>query len=639
MKTKILLLGFLMLATIIYSQNLIISEVVDGTGSGGYPKFVEITNTGSTTASLDSLKIKLYTNGNTSPTSTYQFPVSSLASGESHVLTNIDNAQAGQLWSDFNLSDPVNATYSVNAINSNGDDVYELTDKNDVVIDVYGEVGTDGTGTYWEFQDSYAYRDMGIVNGNQTFTQSEWIFGGANALDGQAADLSGFLSPGTHIFNSPNAPIISNISLMPLNPTSASTVGVSADVVPQGSATIANVTLLWDTSSSSLTNQINMSLTGGNTYTTDTDIPAHVNGTFIYYQIKAIDDTPDSSFSAQDFYYIGNLSPQISNVIHTPAAPTNGDNVSVSADIIDDGTLVSTYLLWCDDGTSFSNNINMSLDINNTYITDNMIPAQAVDTTISYKIIAVDNEDDTTESAIYTYTVIPQPGSYTLLNGDFEYWTGNTPDDWPTIDNGINIYKESSIVNSGSFSAKVTVTTGSQSNTDIRQPVSVFSGNEYEFSVYVYHTDTTVKARIFAGGYSTYSDNTIINSWQQVTTTLIPTMDEDIEVGLRFYDQNGFADSSITYIDGYEMVNITGINKYNNTEISVYPNPASKFINFSNLSSVKSVKIYDLNGSMLKKFTAPDINRIDISELSKGIYILKIETKTNKTKRQKIIKS
>ena len=68
-----------------------------------------------------------------------------------------------------------------------------------------------------------------------------------------------------------------------------------------------------------------------------------------------------------------------------------------------------------------------------------------------------------------------------VSNGDFENWTGNSADGWTTVDSGISLSPSSSEVHTGSHSAKVTVNTATQSNTDFRQNVSITSGSSYTF--------------------------------------------------------------------------------------------------------------------------------------------------------------
>jgi len=62
------------------------------------------------------------------------------------------------------------------------------------------------------------------------------------------------------------------------------------------------------------------------------------------------------------------------------------------------------------------------------------------------------------------------------------------------------------------------------------------------------------------------------------------------------------------------------------SEISVYPNPTTGYINIlgSYGKSITSIQIYDIMGKELKfKMISKDI--IDITILSRGIYFLKIE--------------
>ncbi|RLD59050.1 MAG: hypothetical protein DRJ01_11805, partial [Bacteroidetes bacterium] len=101
----------------------------------------------------------------------------------------------------------------------------------------------------------------------------------------------------------------------------------------------------------------------------------------------------------------GTTAPSISNIAHSPSNPTSADVVSVSADITDDGTISSVTLKWCTDGSSFNNNITMSVSSGDTYTTNSDIPAQINGTTVSYKIEATDNDSETSTSSIHEYTI------------------------------------------------------------------------------------------------------------------------------------------------------------------------------------------------------------------------------------------
>ena len=66
-------------------------------------------------------------------------------------------------------------------ISQNGDDAVELFYYGNV-IETFGDINVDGTGTPWEYMDSWAYKDS---SGTVTFdSTSYWTFGGINCTDG-----------------------------------------------------------------------------------------------------------------------------------------------------------------------------------------------------------------------------------------------------------------------------------------------------------------------------------------------------------------------------------------------------------------------------------------------------------------------
>ncbi|MBG9992523.1 MULTISPECIES: endonuclease [unclassified Pseudoalteromonas] len=138
-----------------------------------------------------------------------------------------------------------------------------------------------------------------------------------------------------------------------------------------------------------------------------------------------------------------------------------------------------------------------------------------------------------------------------VANGGFEQWSGNTPSSWSTIDSGISLTRSTSTVKSGSSSAAVNVTTGSQSNTDLLQQVAVEAGKTYNFSADVYHTEGKIKARLYVDGYQGYSNQAQTNQWQTVSHSYTASSDKTISVGLRFYDVSGFDGSETVYVDNF----------------------------------------------------------------------------------------
>ncbi|MEF1228127.1 carbohydrate binding domain-containing protein, partial [Vibrio fortis] len=139
-----------------------------------------------------------------------------------------------------------------------------------------------------------------------------------------------------------------------------------------------------------------------------------------------------------------------------------------------------------------------------------------------------------------------------MQNGSFENWDGNVPSGWSVIDSGVSVSPSTDPVSNGTFSAQVTVNTGTQSNTDFLQTISVEQGKTYDFSVDVYHTEGNVKARLFVDGYLGYSNNGLTNQWQALTHSYSATSTKDIVVGVRFYDDAGFDGSEVVYLDNFQ---------------------------------------------------------------------------------------
>lgn len=160
---------------------LIIAGIVDGPLSGGTPKVVEFY------AIQDIADLSIYgfgsaNNGGASGGEEFTFPALSLSAGD-HYYVALDSVN-------FNAFFGFNPNYSEGtASNNNGDDVIELF-KNGVVIDVFGELGVDGTGTPWDYMDGWAYRNSNSLPNGGVFNISEWTFSGTNQLEGGTTNIT-----------------------------------------------------------------------------------------------------------------------------------------------------------------------------------------------------------------------------------------------------------------------------------------------------------------------------------------------------------------------------------------------------------------------------------------------------------------
>jgi hypothetical protein len=199
MKSSLKLLGAAAVLAVCSSSanaQLIISEIVDGTLSGGQPKFVEVTNTSGTPVDMSLYKIVHYNNGSLAGGGNIALtPAGMLAPGASWVVSYgvVPNNQFVTVY-----GFPPNQEVSYGG--HNGDDAVAIELIAGGVVDVFGEIGCDpittgGAGCSiapvlaacplavpWDYEDSYVYR-CGLTPNGGVFDPADWVMPGSDALE------------------------------------------------------------------------------------------------------------------------------------------------------------------------------------------------------------------------------------------------------------------------------------------------------------------------------------------------------------------------------------------------------------------------------------------------------------------------
>ena len=200
--------GLVLCAAGVANAGLIISEVVDATLPGGNPKFVEITNTMSTDFTFTGGGIVVQSNADTDLTIEVPLTGVTIPAGDSYVIQSSSNGGQAVFESTYGFA----ADLYTPAFFSNGDDRYILATADDglgnatTIADIHGDIDTDGTGTGWEYLDSYAFRLPTAVTGNGgAFAIGEWFHAGVDALEtgddvSETALILALTTPGTHVF-------------------------------------------------------------------------------------------------------------------------------------------------------------------------------------------------------------------------------------------------------------------------------------------------------------------------------------------------------------------------------------------------------------------------------------------------------
>jgi hypothetical protein len=160
------------------SSDLVITGVIDGPLSGGVPKAIELyalTNI----SDLSIYGLESANNGNPASGPEFTFPADTASAGE---FLYVASESTG--FTDFFDFAP---DYTGGVASINGDDAIALY-QNGTIVDVFGEIGVDGTGQPWEHLDGWAYRVDGTGPDGNTFGLSNWTFSGPNALDGETSN-------------------------------------------------------------------------------------------------------------------------------------------------------------------------------------------------------------------------------------------------------------------------------------------------------------------------------------------------------------------------------------------------------------------------------------------------------------------
>ena len=132
---------------------------------------------------------------------------------------------------------------------------------------------------------------------------------------------------------------------------------------------------------------------------------------------------------------------------------------------------------------------------------------------------------------------------------------------------------------------------------------------------------------------------TEVNSWVQQTGTY--SNDISRQVRIKFSKSGGTTAEptnlqELMYIDDVSLIfaSTLSVSEEELMSFSIYPNPATDLISISGVDNIKSIKVYSILGSLEKEVF--NTNQIDISELSSGIHLIKVDNGTVFTR--KIIK-
>lgn len=154
---------------------LVLTGIIDGDQATGSPKAVEL-YVAHDIADLSEYSLSNYNNGSSNANGTFTLPAGSATAG-----TYLYVSAPGDYEYLFNLYFGFPADYTASVLFINGDDAMALS-QNGSIIDVFGEIGTDGTGTVWSYENGWAYRNSNEGAIGDVFEPGDWTYTGPNGI-------------------------------------------------------------------------------------------------------------------------------------------------------------------------------------------------------------------------------------------------------------------------------------------------------------------------------------------------------------------------------------------------------------------------------------------------------------------------
>ncbi len=141
-------------------------------------------------------------------------------------------------------------------------------------------------------------------------------------------------------------------------------------------------------------------------------------------------------------------------------------------------------------------------------------------------------------------------------------------------------------------------------------------------------------------GYTTSQYIPAANDWRTETVDLLELASGgDVStlnsVLLRFAFVSGYG--NIVWIDNVRVVEGVGIDDAELASLEIYPNPTSGLLNINSPEEIDQVQILNLQGQQIRTENG-NVRTLSLTDLSSGVYMLKVITKSGASSMQKIVK-
>lgn len=154
-------------------------------------------------------------------------------------------------------------------------------------------------------------------------------------------------------------------------------------------------------------------------------------------------------------------------------------------------------------------------------------------------------------------------------------------------------------------------------------------GSDYTDAEWTPNTWVNVKIEVTAEELNYYVDDVLVYTGDNYTSVDIVgfNMLHNNYGADGYYDNITFASGTLGNTDFTDM-----------SDLRIYPNPVQDELKIKgiDLEQISQVSIYNLSGQQMME--SKSVENLEVSHLSQGVYILKIDTQNNKTLTHKLIK-
>lgn len=661
-----------MIAALSFGQDLIITAAYDGPLSGGTPKGVELYVVNDI-ADLSIYGLGSANNGGGTDGEEFTFPADNVTAGTYIYVAT----EAAQFTSFFGFA----PQYTSGAMGINGDDAVELFESG-AVIDVFGEINTDGSGQPWEYTDGWAYRVDGTGPDGSTFTLSNWTFSGINALDGESTN-AGAANPipvGTYSTTASTTPTI-NVTGNPGNMFYFEGNGPSTEE----EFTVSGLNLTSDINIDASTPAFEFSLNSGGTFSSSISITPSggtVNATTVY--VRLVSGLSVGSYSADATVSSTGASSQLVSLsgLVDPADPlidiTGGiSNLSYNegnGPSAEDSFAVGGLFLTEDITVTAPANFEVSLTSGSGFgssVTVSQTGGTAADTDVFIRLVAglaqgTYSGDVTATSTGATDQIIPVNGEVfpsatcanvgdiiitevmqnPSVNGDpageyFEVYntTGSAIDmiGW-VIKDDLSTSETHTISSTLIVAAGDYVVIGNEAVPNGNTPMDYTYGNDISLGngtdgVIIECSSTTIDVVIWDNG-TTFPDPS--GASMELSTTALDAVSNDN--GANWGEATtAFGDGDLGTPGAANDFTLSN-NQFDVNTFKIYPNPNNTGVLtiLGNSNATLNINVYDVLGQRVLSQEIMSNNTLDVSKLKSGVYLVNI-AQDNRTVTKKLV--